>query len=146
MPSRISARCVRADRKMNGTAAVTSSAVPLLGASGPATLGSTNMAIRLVRAIGGSAGFLAISFAETELSDFPLPGLTALVDPLASLILIPLVTVGAGGEAGAGSYVLPVTVAPAFVGTSFFHQAFVFDGSGPSGVATSNGLEITYAP
>ena len=130
-------------RQYGSGVAGTAGAVPVLGATGPVHPGSTSASLRVRRGLGGAAGVLAVAAGETELVDFPLPGLTALVDPI--LFLVPIVLDGPAGVAGAGDWDLDTSgLMGAVAGQSFYHQAIFADAGAASGWSTTNGLEIRY--
>jgi hypothetical protein len=113
---------------------------PLLGATGPLRVGSTKM-LRLTGVTGPTLALLAFGFADAELPDFPLPGITCNVDPSALLTVTFMITQSGSGRAGAVS-VLPIWLPPIVRGLDFCEQVFVLDPAGPGGVAASNGLAV----
>lgn len=114
---------------------------PLLGVSGPVSLGS-QPEMRLSRAVGGAATFFAIGLTQTDQADLPFPGLTQYVDGLIDLFYWP--AGGPFGAAGEGSWAIPYDVNPDWAGLTFTHQAFCVDLASPSFLTATNGLAITY--
>ena len=85
---------------------------------------------------------LAISFTETELPDFPAPGMTAYAVPWFTFLKLRLD--GAAGEAGAGEYHLPFRVFPELEGLTVHHWALIPDPGSPTGWSSSNALAHSY--
>ncbi|QDU65269.1 FG-GAP repeat domain-containing protein [Engelhardtia mirabilis] len=117
-------------------------AVPVLGASGPVRVGSTEAALHVRRGPGATIAALAVGTDRAELAGFPLPGLTSLVDPIGLLAVVNLSLVGSGP--GQGQIDIPVNVSPALAGHTFTHQFFLVDLAAPGFVTQTNGLEIHY--
>ncbi len=111
---------------------------PLLGMRGPARAGET-VELRFRRAPGGAPAGLGLGISETSIPNFPLPGLTLLIDPLA--VMIPLTLGGPPGVAGEGFLHLSIPIQASTAGQTYFHQAFFIDGGT---IAGSNGLEVRY--
>ncbi len=114
---------------------------PLLGVSGPVSLGS-QPEMRLSRAVGGAPTFFAIGTAQAELVNLPLPGLVQYIDGLIDLFYWP--SGGPLGANGEGSWAIPYDVNPAWAGVTFTHQVFCVDLASPSLLTATNGLAITY--
>jgi len=118
-------------------------AYPVLGAEGPLRPGSTTAALHVRNALGGTAGLLLVGLVETEQLDVPLPGYNRYVQAL--VLKVPVVLGGPVGVPGAGTYDLDLTpLLPLFPGVSFYQQVALVDPAAPSGVNTTNGLELTY--
>ncbi|MHC4893178.1 MAG: FG-GAP repeat domain-containing protein [Planctomycetota bacterium] len=115
---------------------------PLLGASGPLSVGSPDAAARLVRGVGGAPAWIAVGDTEVELLDAPLPGLTLYVDGLSDLL--PVILGGTPGVAGEGELVIPLPIGPELAGLSVYAEAFLVDAASPSLIAHSNGLELNF--
>lgn len=115
---------------------------PLLGASGPLSVGSPNATVRLVRGVGAAPAWIAVGDTEVELLDAPLPGLTLYVDGLRDLL--PVILGGTPGVAGEGELVIPLPIGPELAGLSVYAEAFLLDAASPSLIAHSNGLELIF--
>jgi hypothetical protein len=114
--------------------------VPVLGATGPVRVGETKT-LRLSGVRGPATALLALGARPADLPNFPLPGLTFLVDP-ASLIILPWPITGQSYGRGAAAQSLPVYLPPSVRGLEAFEQVFVFDSAAPSGVSATNGLHV----
>ncbi|MEM7310777.1 MAG: VCBS repeat-containing protein [Planctomycetota bacterium] len=121
--------------------------VPILGASGPFRAGET-VELRLNGAVGGALSVLVFSTHETNLADFPVPGVNLYVDPFLpglAQIQVPLAgTPGAPGEGSFGPAVGGFVIPPEIAGLTFYHQVFVIDFSVAGAVVNSNLLALTY--
>ncbi len=113
---------------------------PTLGVTGPFRVGET-VRFLLTGAAPETVSVFAFGTASTVLADTPLQGLTTYVVPVA-WGLLPVG--GTATEPGSGNWTLPVWIPNSLEGTTFFHQVFLVDPSGPSGVTATNGLEIGY--
>ncbi len=111
---------------------------PLLGLRGPARAGET-VELRFRRTPGGAPAGLALGIQETFIPNFPLPGLTLWIDPIA--VMIPLTMSGPPGVPGEGFLNVSIPVQASTAGQTYFHQAFFIDGGT---IAGSNGLEVRY--
>ena len=112
---------------------------PLLGVVGPLRAGSS-IELRLQGVTGPTVGLLAVGFAPAQLSNFLLPGLNVLVDPVALITLFwALPQPGLGIANGAAQ--LTLQLPPGLTNADFCDQVFVLDAAAPSGVASSNGLQ-----
>jgi len=120
----------------------TGDVVPLLGAKGPPTSTHSGSEIRLVRAVGGGMMWFTFGLNEVAAADLPLPGMTLYV--AGGALLGPFPLGGAPGQAGAGSFELPLPKIPALAGLVVVHQMFVLDAASPSGGTSTNGLRLTY--
>ena len=78
---------------------------------------------------------------SADLPNFPLPGLTFLVEP-ANLIILPLPITSKSHGRGAATATLPIYLPPGVRGFEAFEQVFVFDSGAPSGVSATNGLRV----
>ena len=116
---------------------------PVLGATGPLRVGETTASLRLVLALGGVPGVLAISTGTAELTDFPFVGLTTLVS-LSPLVTLPLTT--SPGGAGEGTWTLPFGINPNLAGQTTTNQVFLFDPASPSLLSHSNGVATSFGP
>ncbi len=118
----------------------TGGAVPVLGASGPLRVGSTSAALRGRRGRGGAPALLLAGLQESAI--VIQPGVTLHTFPLAAVL--PLALGGTAGVGGAGGFDLPVAIAPAFAGITFYLQLAVADPAAPGGHALSNGLKLHF--
>jgi hypothetical protein len=121
----------------------TGSVIPYLGATGPVRAGHL-ASVRITRAVGGGIGLLAVGAFETNIPDFPFPGVTAYVDPWLFFLLLPIG--GTAGEPGVGFRDFPFLVEPDFAGVTVFHQMYIADSGGTNNLTATNGLEISYQP
>jgi hypothetical protein len=129
-------------RRQFGTATVGLGQMrPVLGASGPFRAGST-IALHLRGAMGGTLAVFVLGLQESNVADWPLPGLNGYALPVAAWFAVSLG--GEPGIAGAGHLSIPVAVPAGLSGLVLCHQAFFVDPTAPSGVTQSNGLELRY--
>ena len=113
---------------------------PLLGSSAPVRVGSP-LDLRLVGAVGGGAGFLAVGTAPANWSFF---GGTLYTVPAG---YVTITCSGTAGVAGLGMATLPVGVLPpSFAGLTVHLQAVIADAAAPAGVSLSNALPLSVGP
>lgn len=118
-------------------------AVPLIGASGPATVSGNDYELRVRRAVGGAPSFLLLGTSEAALPNLPLLGMTLYVGVPFTLVTFP--ASGAAGVIGDGALTLPVpSIPPVLQGVSVFHQTWHADPAAIFGVSHSNGLAVTF--
>src|SRR5690606_28251071 len=103
---------------------------------------TSTAALRVRRVLGGAFSILFVGLAEAEIMN-ALPGGPFLVLP--PLAQVPFVAPGPTGLPCGGALTLDLTaVAPSLAGVSVFSQLLVADASAPGGVASSQGLELTF--
>lgn len=117
-------------------------ATPILGAQGPAKVGSATYELRLRRAVGGAPSFLLVGPVEAALPNLPLLGMTLYVGVPFALVAFP----ASGAPGGIGDGALTVSVVPpaSLLGVSIYHQTWHADAGALFGAAASNGLEVTF--
>ncbi len=116
---------------------------PQLGATGPFRVGSP-ATFHLRGAYGPSYCIFVVGLAESNVASLPFPGMSSYCQPWFGSFVVPFG--GQASAAGSGGFSLSVVIPPAALGTSFFHQAFVFDPGAPFQATATNGLEIAYGP
>lgn len=150
LTGRVTVRSRRHDGPTDGAirqfgvgAAGNGGAIPVLGAAGPLRSGSTTAELRLRRASGGAPVVLLYGLNEAAIPNSPVFGATLYVGPPISSV-----TVFAGGFPGVpGAGTLDVNLAPVLpivAGVTLVIQVAVLDGGAAHGIATSNGLALTF--
>jgi hypothetical protein len=114
-------------------------AAPVLGATGPFRVGSTEV-LRLTGVPGPTLALLGLSLGTTTLPGVPLPGLTLRLDP-ASLIVADWPIVQNGQGRAAAMTTMPILLMNGLQGYTFYLQAFVFDPAAPQLFTQSNLLQ-----
>lgn len=114
-------------------------AAPVLGATGPFRVGSTEV-LRLTGVPGPTIALLGLSLGTTTLPGVPLPGLTLRLDP-ASLIVADWPIAQSGQGRAAAMTTLPILLMNGLQGYTFYLQAFVFDPAAPQLFTQSNLLQ-----
>lgn len=117
---------------------------PILGGTGPLSVGSTGASARIARGVGAAPGWLAVGSSQAELPNAPLLGLTLYIDGLNDLL--PITLGGTPGVAGEGELVLPIPIALELAGAQIYAECFLVDVTSPSLLTHTNGLELTFAP
>jgi len=129
-------------RQYGAGAAGSGGAVPVLGAVGPLRPGSLTASLELGRGLANAPAWLAVGNHAIELAGVPFPGFTLFIDPLVLLLPVPLP--GPPGP-GQGALSIPLFgVLDVLAGLTRTYQLVVLDPGSASGLAHSNGLEITY--
>ena len=105
------------------------SAVPQIGATGTVAVGSTNFAVTLTQALGGTAAALMLGADKTTFSGIPLP---YALGGGCNLYLAPLVFLGVGttgNGAGNGTATIPLVIpnSPGLYGSSTYVGWVVID-------------------
>ncbi len=120
-----------------GASPGTGGLVPTLACSGCPRLG-TSVVIELGDALGGASGVLVLGDEEIALGVL---GATLVPAPV---VLEPFALDGPAGQAGAGSasFVLPLGMDPAALGSALVLQAAVFDPAASGGLAFSGALRL----
>jgi hypothetical protein len=114
---------------------------PVLGQSGPARIGELTE-IRVRGAVGGGAGQIKFAFAESNLQNYPFPGMTGYAQPW--FRRLGFHCDGVPGAQGDGTWTFSVVIPAGLVGTTFYHQVYVADAGAPNGWSSTNGIEMTY--
>jgi hypothetical protein len=116
--------------------------VPVIGAAGPVTSTNPSSKLRITTGVGAGSVLLVFRQNEIELHDFLFPGITMYV--ATPTVVGPLVLNFLPGQPGVGSLSLLLPQSSALTGSQFVFQAFMVDPLSPTGVSTSNGLQLTF--
>ena len=131
-------------RQYSGGSIGSGGAFPLLGGTGPLTVGSSQATVRISRGVGGAVGVLGLGSAQTLQPGVPVTSVTLLVE--LPLLFAPILLDGPAGAAGQGDLELALPISPVLAGTSVFAQAFLIDPGAPDLISATNGVEASFAP
>ena len=115
--------------------------VPVIGAEGPFTVGSTVKTV--VRgAPGGAFAAWLWGIQRTDLADTPLPGIHHYCWP--PVVAFTVGFSGNPGEVGTGEAELPYPVVPSAAGIELIQQFHILDSATPAGIGFTGGLAIRF--
>lgn len=117
-------------------------AIPLLGAQGPAKLGSTSYELRLRRGLGAAPTLIAIGLQETLIPNAPVGGMTYYIG--GTTVFLGFAIGGASGQPGTGFLTIPAPISATLAGLTLYHQTFHNDPGAQFHASSSNALQVTF--
>lgn len=113
---------------------------PTMGAAGPFRVGES-AELRITGALPNSLGFLFVGSEESQVK-FATTGGFAYTFPWFLVVSVPYV--GNPAELGSGRIAIPYVVPPVVGGSTYIHQAVIFDAAAQGGASITNAIEIEY--